>query len=363
MNLAERFQIFKGKRVFITGHTGFEGSWLSVWLDQLGAKVYGYALPPQQGPTAYFLEDVKELLKQETIADIRDPEPLARAIRMAKPDVIFHLAAQPLAHKSYQEPVETFDINVMGTATLLDVVRESGKPCAVICASSDTCYEPTQEGKRYTESDPLGGHSPFSASKAAMELLIRSYRNCFFQPDKIKEHGVQLASVRAGCLIGGGDFSDERVLVNLLDCLLVDQPLEVKNPNTIRPWQHVLEPLSGYLMLAAKMLETPDAKWCDAWNFGPGEDAEIPVRDLVNGFIQAWKSGDWIDAESQGHTHLNSLPKLNCEKAKTLLGWAPRWDINTTIQKTVEWYKLFALEGDPAPLTRQQIAEYSGIGN
>ena len=358
MKLTEQLQVFNGKRIFITGHTGFMGSWLSVWLNQLGAKVYGYGLPPPQGPTAYFLMDVKELLAKETTADIRDPEPLSRALRMAKPDVIFHLAAQPLAHESFAEPLDTFDVNVMGTATLLDAVRDLGKPCAVICLSSDTCYELTAPDKAYTEEDPVGGSAPLSASKAAMELLITSYRRSFFPTEKLKDHEIQLATIRTGNLIGGGDFSDEKVLVRLLDAVLVDQPLEVRNPNMIRPWQHVLEPLSGCLLLAAKMLSEPAATWSCAWNFAPGQAAERPVRDLVNGFIQNWKSGDWIDAATEGHRHLAPMPRLNCEKAKKLLGWEPCWDFDTAVQKTVEWYKLFSLEGDPAPLTRKQIEEY-----
>lgn len=356
------FSLFSGKRVFVTGHTGFKGGWLSVWLNQLGAEVYGYALPPPHGPTNYHLSDVRETLRKETIADIRDRETLSRALRMAKPDVIFHLAAQPLVLEGYRDPFETFDVNVMGTVGLLDVVRSLGRPCAVVCITSDKCYENREQSEGYVESDPMGGYDPYSASKGAAELAISSFRRSFFPPEGLAEHGVQVASVRAGNVIGGGDFAEHRIITDLVDALIADVPLEVRHPQAVRPWQHVLEPLSGYLTLAAKMMADPSPKWCGAWNFGPGPASEKSVREVVNAFIKAWGSGDWIDCSDRDSPHEATLLKLKIDKACQQLGWAPRWTFEETIRRTVEWYKLFKQEGDPAPLTRAQIQAFCGEG-
>ena len=333
------FDVFKGKRIFITGHTGFKGSWLALWLHHLGAKVYGYSLQPPTHPSNYELSTVKGVLEGEWIADIRDRDQLKRAVATCQPDVIFHLAAQPLVRASYKDPYETFDVNVMGTASVLDAVRTANKPCAVICITTDKCYENREREEGYSEEEPMGGYDPYSASKGATEILIASYRRAFFHPDTLSTHGVQLASARAGNVIGGGDFAEDRIVVDLVKSLLNGTQMNIRNPNAIRPWQHVLEPLSGYLTLAEKMLASPSARWCEGWNFGPEAESERTVRELANLFLNAWGSGSWTDTSDGNHPHEAGILRLKINKAKKELGWSPTWDFNTMIHRTVYWYR------------------------
>jgi len=352
----------RGKRVFITGHTGFKGSWLALWLHQLGAQVYGYSLPPPTSPSNYALSNIKAILAGEWIADIRDRNQMEVAIQACQPEVIFHLAAQPLVRASYREPFETFEVNVMGTASVLDAVRATNKPCAVICITTDKCYENREREAGYSEEEPMGGYDPYSASKGAAEILIASYRRAFFNPDTFAMHGVQLASARAGNVIGGGDFAEDRIVVDLIKALQTEETLKVRNPQAIRPWQHVLEPLSGYLALAQKMVSTPSPRWCEAWNFGPEQESERTVGELVDLFVKTWGSGRWEDISSPYHLHEASILRLKIDKAKNKLNWSPRWTFETMIERTVAWYGQMQ-RTPPANLCLDDIKAYSFLAS
>jgi len=330
---------FSGKRVFVTGHTGFKGSWLTLWLKRLGAEVYGFSLPPPTTPSNYALANVKSALAGETIGDIRDSRGLQQSMTAFAPDVVFHLAAQPLVRDGYAQPFETFDVNVMGTACVLDAVRGLGRPCAVVCITTDKCYENREQVWGYRECDPLGGYDPYSASKGAAEILISSYRRSFFNPERLCEHGVQLASARAGNVVGGGDWARDRIMTDAVAALIAGRPVPVRNPYAIRPWQHVLEPLSGYLLLAAAMLTKPDAVWCSGWNFGPVSGTELRVGQLMDAFVRAWGSGSWVDQSSPGQPHEAGVLRLCIEKAGWELGWRPRWLAQEMVERTARWYR------------------------
>jgi CDP-glucose 4,6-dehydratase len=332
----------------LTGHTGFKGSWLALWLRRLGADVYGYALPPPTEPSNYALSQVGAALAGETIADIRDRQRMRAALEAARPDVVLHLAAQPLVRASYAQPYETFDINVMGTASLLDAVRELGRPCAVVCITTDKCYENMEHVWGYRECDPMGGFDPYSASKGAAEVLIASYRRAFFHPDRLGQHGVQLASARAGNVIGGGDWAKDRIVTDMVAALTAGRPVSVRNPRAIRPWQHVLEPLSGYLTLACAMLEAPGPRWSAGWNFGPVSGTEITVGELADAFVKAWGAGSWRDESSPDQPHEAETLRLCIDKAISQLGWRPRWTCAQMTERTSRWYRRVLCEGADA---------------
>ncbi len=329
----------RGKRVLLTGHTGFKGSWLTLWLHRLGAVVYGYSLPPPTEPSNYSLSNVRSVLGGETMGDIRDRKLLSEILTEFKPDLVFHLAAQSLVRESYTNPFETFDVNVLGTASLLDAVRDLGRPCAVVCVTTDKCYENREQVWGYRECDPMGGYDPYSASKGAAEILIASYRRSFFHPVRIHEHGVQIASARAGNVIGGGDWARDRIVTDMVASLTAGRAVPIRNPHAIRPWQHVLEPLSGYLALATAMIETPDAKWASGWNFGPVSGTEMSVGDLASAFVGAWGSGEWIDQSSPDQPHEASILRLSIEKAGWELAWRPRWTCDEMVKRTARWYQ------------------------
>ena len=346
--LRELSTAFARRSVFVTGHTGFKGSWVSLWLSRLGARVTGYALAPATQPSAFVAAGVRDVLDAHHEADIRDSARLAQAMHDAAPDVVLHLAAQPLVRVSYQQPRETFDVNVVGTASVLDAVHALGRPCAVIVVTSDKCYDNREHTWGYRETDPLGGLDPYSASKGAAEMVVASYRHSFFPPERAHEHGVKLASVRAGNVIGGGDWAQDRIVADSARSLSSGQPVQVRNPHSLRPWQHVLEPLGGYLLLAARMLTTPDgARLADAWNFGPSSLEVVTVGELVDLFVAAWGSGTWQDASLGGQPHEARLLRLSIDKAVTLLGWRPRWSVSEAVRRTALWYRRF-YEKDPA---------------
>jgi CDP-glucose 4,6-dehydratase len=349
----------RGKRVFVTGHTGFKGSWLLLLLDRLGAKVTGYSLAPPTTPSLFDVARLHDLVDVHHEADIRDASRLAAAVYEAQPDVVMHLAAQPLVRLSHREPLDTFSTNVVGTASLLDAVRKAGKPCVLISVTSDKCYEPHDDGRPHDESDPMGGRDPYSASKGAAELLTAAYRRSYFPPERLAEHGVQLATVRAGNVIGGGDWAVDRIITDIVRHLSAGEPVPVRNPAAVRPWQHVLEPLAGYLALAGSMLAEPSARWSSGWNFGPAIGDDIPVRSLAEIFIDAWGSGSWIDANDPRAPIETHVLRLAIAKATAHLPWQPRLTAHEAIRRTAEWFRAFHASPQSArSLCEADIAAY-----
>ncbi|MEW6736715.1 MAG: CDP-glucose 4,6-dehydratase [Acidobacteriota bacterium] len=332
---------FVNREIFITGHTGFKGSWLALWLSQLGARVTGYALKPPSEPNNFVVSRVREMLVAHHEGDIRDTERLHSALKQAAPEIIFHLAAQPLVRDSYIAPRETFDVNVMGTACLLDGVRALALGTVVIAVTSDKCYENREQVWGYREIDPMGGYDPYSASKGAAELLIASYRRSFFNPERLSEHGVKLASVRAGNVIGGGDWARKRIITDIVNALTNGEPVPVRNPTAIRPWQHVLEPLCGYLTLAARLLNQDEPHLCSSWNFGPASGEDASVDELVRRFCQIWGGGSWSHFHNSSQPHEAAILRLNIDKACWELGWRPRWRFDEAVARTARWYRRF----------------------
>ncbi len=331
---------FKNKKVLITGHTGFKGSWLTLWLTELGAEVIGYSLEPPTNPSLF------EVLKLEDrvvhiIGDVRDEEKLKKVFRTYKPEIVFHLAAQPLVRLSYLEPKFTYETNVIGTLNLFEAVRETESVRVVVNITSDKCYENKEWVYGYRETDPIGGYDPYSSSKGCAELLTAAYRNSYFNPEYYgKTHQVSLASVRAGNVIGGGDWQTDRLIPDCMRALSKGEVIKIRNPKAIRPWQHVLEPLSGYLLLAMKMWEEP-TKYCEAWNFGPFETDAATVQDVVEKIISFWGYGKYEVIKSNQQYHEAGLLRLDISKAVMRLGWLPKWKLNVALKRTVDWYKFF----------------------
>lgn len=303
--------------------------------------MWGYALESPTVPSHFATAEVGEVLKGDYSADIRDSDQLRTAMQSVQPDVVFHLAAQSLVRESYASPRETFDVNVVGTASLLDEIRLLGRQCAVVVVTSDKCYENREQKEGYRETDPMGGYDPYSASKGAAELLVAAYRQSYFNPTRLNEHGVRLASARAGNVIGGGDWASDRIVPDMVKHWANGEAVPVRNPGAIRPWQHVLEPLSGYIALAARLLESDDPGACDAWNFGPRAEDEASVRELVEEFRVAWQGGAWEDASDPAQPHEAGILRLNIEKAISSLHWQPRWGLSETVKRTAGWYRRF----------------------
>lgn len=353
------FDNFQNKKILITGHTGFKGSWLSLWLSQLGAKVHGYSLTPNTNPNHYSAAKISELFESECFDDIRNKEKLTEYIHKIQPDCIFHLAAQPLVRRSYNEPIETFDVNVMGSIYLMEAVRSLGKPCVVVMITTDKCYLNVNQVWGYRENDLLGGHDPYSASKAAAEIAIASYRNSYFPSEKYDEHGVRLSSVRAGNVIGGGDWAEDRIIPDAVRAVTSKTSLELRNPTAVRPWQHVLEPLSGYMVLAAEMLSGKES-FDTAWNFGPLPTGESTVLDIINIFYHVWGDGNTVyDPEiAKKQVHEAAVLRLSSEKAMVELGWRPVWNLDETVAITAKWYKNFYQGTDARELSLSDIDTY-----
>jgi len=348
---------YRDKKVFITGHTGFKGSWLLAWLHSLGARVKGYALAPEN--EYYLYNQIKgDTLCDSTISDIRDKECLRNEIIDFNPDFIFHLAAQPLVRLSYEIPAETFDVNVMGTANVLDAVRFLSNPCAVICITTDKVYENKEWHYPYRESDRLGGYDPYSASKAAAEIVISSYRSSFFSHSSYETHKKSIASARAGNVIGGGDWAIDRIIPDIIRAIQNDKVIQVRNPLSVRPWQHVLEPLYGYLSLGANMVQNP-VKYADAWNFGPHIDDTLTVKELVEIAIQRYGYGEFESLKLNDQPHEAGLLKLDINKTIHELEWMPKWNAKRAIMETINFYK--ALQNnkvEPLALMQEQISTY-----
>lgn len=361
MDTLETIKAYKGKKVLITGHTGFKGSWLSLWLAHLGATTYGYALPPPTDPSMFRLLKLHEVIDHQ-VADIRDHVQLKKTIRTVKPDIIFHLAAQSLVRDSYSTPLYTVEVNTVGTVSVMEAVRQLDFPVAMVMVTSDKCYENREWLQAYRETDPLGGHDPYSASKAAAEILISSWRNSFFPAEFVASHGVRLASVRAGNVVGGGDWTKDNIVPDCIRALQEEKVIDVRNPGATRPWQHVLEALGGYLLLGARLLDPVAAntkRYCEAFNFGPRPDSNKNVRELVEKILNCWGSGSWRDVSSVQSPHEASLLSISIDKAYHVLKWSPLLDFNETICRTVDWYKY--LREDPAHIrefTLNQIRSY-----
>ncbi len=330
--------LFKEKKVFVTGHTGFKGGWLITWLDLLGAVIKGYALKPEEKECIY--NKVASHIKHENkIGDIRDKSKLKKEIISFQPDFIFHLAAQPLVRKSYLIPSETFDVNVTGTANLLEALIDLKKKCSVIIVTTDKVYENFERDQPYKETDRLGGYDPYSASKACVEIVAASFRQSFFNDNNFNKHKKKIATARAGNVIGGGDWSEDRLIPDIIKHLKKRLPIPVRNPNSIRPWQHVMEPLRGYLTLAS-VLDNEKKHISSAFNFGPLQNDHISVKDLVLLAIEIWESGEWEDkSNKEDSAHEASILKLDIEKAMNELSWIPKLNSKQAIQLAIDWYK------------------------
>jgi CDP-glucose 4,6-dehydratase len=348
--------VFAGRTVLVTGHTGFKGSWLSLWLHGLGARVVGYALPPATRPSLF--NDLRlEKLVDSHLTDLRDLDALCRVMRRTKPEIVFHLAAQPIVRLSYEEPVDTFSTNLVGTVHVLEAARQtpSVKVCQII--TSDKCYEnPAGCGPRQEE-DRLGGRDPYSASKACAELAVTSYRHSFFPIQDLHKHGVSLSSVRAGNVIGGGDWAQDRLLPDVMRALAAKRPVEVRNPHSVRPWQHVLDPLAGYLHLTRCQLKKPAAH-AEAWNFGPTGSPSVTAAQVVQTALHCWGSGSWKRPTRPGGPPEAATLRLNSGKARQRLGWQPVYNTEQAIEKTVRWYYARSRGVDTLAFSRAQIEGY-----
>lgn len=350
---------FAGKSVLVTGHTGFKGSWLCLWLTRLGAKVTGYALEPPTQPNHFEVAKIEELLVGHHLADIRDADKLQSAMKVAKPDLVLHLAAQSVVRESYAIPRETFDVNAIGTASVLDAVRALDRPCSVVCVTSDKCYENVEQVWGYREGDAMGEHDPYGGSKGAAELVIRSYRHSFFPPERLADHGVKLASARAGNVIGGGDWTSDALIVDIVKALAADEPVQIRRPGAYRPWQHVLQALSGYMTLAARLMTSDDPIYQSGWNIGPAAGNELAVRELVELFLREWGYGSWTDVSHCDDPHEAGILRLAIDKAIWQLNWRPGWDVTETLRQTVHWYREYH-NGHPAMrnISLKQIDAY-----
>lgn len=351
---------WKNKKVFITGHTGFKGSWLCLWLHRLGAEIHGYALSPPTQPSLFELVQVESLLSSHKVADIRDGSLLQAVMCSIQPEIVIHMAAQPLVRDSYLIPVETYSTNVMGTVHVLEAVRGCKSVRAVVNVTTDKCYENREWVWGYREDDSMGGFDPYSSSKGCSELVTSAYRQSYFNENSYGTHGVALASARAGNVIGGGDWATDRLIPDIIRAILTGESVQVRNPHAVRPWQHVLEPLSGYLMLAQRLYEA-GCCYSGGWNFGPSDDDTQTVEWIVKQMCHKWGNSANYVTDSGIHPHEAHYLKLDCSKARQTLGWAPRWSLDMALEKIIEWTKSYKLKSDMRECCLSQIAIYSEI--
>jgi CDP-glucose 4,6-dehydratase len=347
---------WRDRRVFVTGHTGFKGSWLSLWLQQLGADVTGYALAPATDPNLFDVAGVARGMNS-VIGDIRDPAHLTQAMQKAAPEIVLHLAAQPIVRRSYADPVETYSTNVMGLVNVFEAIRSVGCVKACVNVTSDKCYENREWAYGYREIDPMGGYDPYSSSKGCAELVTSAYRQSFFStPDTSAT--VALASARAGNVIGGGDWAQDRLIPDILRAITDHRPVLIRNPSAVRPWQHVLEPLCGYLMLAERLTGASPERYAEAWNFGPAPDDTRPVQWIVERMTQTWGQGASWERDQAAGPHEAHYLSLDCLKAHRDLNWRPVWSIATAIEKIIDWQRALIQQADMRVVITQQINEY-----
>lgn len=346
-------EFWNKKKVLITGHTGFKGSWLSILLHGLGSDVYGYALEPPTNPSLFNEAKISELVTSQ-IGDIRDYKKLSGFIQTCKPEIIIHMAAQPLVRESYKNPVETYEVNVMGTVNLFEAARHTPGIKAILNVTTDKCYENKEWYWSYRENEPLGGYDPYSNSKGCSELVTSAFRNSYFNPEEFERHGVAIASARAGNVIGGGDWATDRLIPDFIRAISNGEKLKIRNPLAIRPWQHVLEPLSGYLTLAAN-LYSYGPEFNGAWNFGPDDSDAKNVEWITEKFSELWGKGFDYTIDKDPQPHEAAYLKLDCSKAKAELGWSPHWNLEKALESTVEWYKTWLAGESIRSFTEVQI--------
>ena len=347
--------------MFLTGHTGFKGSWLSLWLDALGADVTGYALDPPTQPSLFEQAGVAGAVRS-ICADIRDFPRLKSAIVECRPDVVIHMAAQSVVLRGYEDPIETYSSNVIGTVHLLEALRQLGQPCVVVNVTSDKCYANRESGSGYRENEPMGGHDPYSSSKGCAELVTSAYRESFFAPASLERHGVAIASARAGNAIGGGDWTADQLVPDLMRAFLAGQPCLIRSPSAIRPWQFVLEPLRGYLRLAERLAQDA-GRFASAWNFGPAEADAKPVSWIADELAQSWGDRASWSEDGRTHPHETHYLHLDASKARAYLDWHPVLPLKLALDWIVEWYRAFQTRDDLRRLTRAQIERYEELSH
>jgi len=358
MRISNTFNDFyKGKRVLVTGHTGFKGSWLSIWLHELGAEVVGVSLDPYSERDNYVLSGLKDRIV-DLRGDIRDGKLMKEIFNTYQPEVVFHLAAQPLVRLSYDIPVETYEVNVMGSINIMEAIRTTPSVKVGVMITTDKCYENKEHIWGYRENEPMGGYDPYSSSKGAAEIAISSWRRSFFNPKDYNKHGKSIASARAGNVVGGGDWALDRIIPDCIRALEDDKPISIRSPKAIRPWQHVLEPVGGYMLLASKMWGEP-TKYCDGWNFGPKVDSIIPVWDVATKVVENYGKGSLEDLSDPNALHEANLLMLDINKARFQLGWEPLMDIDQCLALTVDWYKRYQ-SMNVYDLCIEQIEKYWG---
>ena len=350
-------QFWKGKKVFLTGHTGFKGSWMSLWLQKLDTNLIGFSESIPTEPSLFKLANVEEGMTS-LFGDIRKYENLEKILRKYKPDIIIHMAAQSLVRKSYENPIETFTTNIFGTVNIFEAVRQIQNPCLILNVTSDKCYQNTGKTSGYIESDPIGGYDPYSSSKGCSELITTSYRNSFFN-SKYNKNEISIASARAGNVIGGGDWSENRLVPDIIRGILKKQKIKIRNPNAIRPWQFVLDPLHGYLLLIEKLAEN-STEFDQSWNFGPDEKESKSVSFLIKKLTEEWDEETEIEYESS-NVHEENILMLNSNKARSNLRWKPKMKLELSIKWTAEWYKKYEEDKNLRKITEQQIERYSSM--
>jgi CDP-glucose 4,6-dehydratase len=350
-------KFYAGTRVFVTGHTGFKGSWLSLWLRHLGARVYGYALEPPTEPSLYQLARIADVLESDARSNLSDPERIGRALDEAQPGVIFHLAAQPLVRASYSDPLETWATNLMGTANVLEAARFTPSVRVIVIITTDKVYENREWPYPYRENDPLGGHDPYSASKAAAEIMTASYRACFFK--KAERTETRVATARAGNVIGGGDWASDRLLPDCIRAFNAGIPVRLRNPDAVRPWQHVLDPLAGYLALAMRLAGTEGPQFAKAWNFGPDASSDATVGQIAEATARLWGGCARVEYLANGENlHEAGVLRLDSTQARTELDWKPSWSLEQALERTASWYKAWNRKEEMSAFTLGQIRSY-----